>query len=941
MNDQPKHFPYLLDVEAYPDYDRRQIKVPSWSTFDNTTQMTTLRSFPEKNRKLVNFKKVLDDYTVRFGLGRMIWPVFPTVFAKNFDDLVDEIRKRKLFLFDIWGHVPGSSMEAMWNHVMPPPGMVEKLQNTLGERFLGIDNGEQDGRYVGGYTTQQCPSPQDRFRQYVNFQRHFERMCDDLGNHMTTLVSLCFGHYFLKEGNHALIGAETAQALPNSQVYYAFIRGAGKQYGVLWFGNASVFNRWGYKNYESSGISEGYQFGPEYGTSLVLLKRLLYTHYLYNCMAVGFEMGWVIEQGGQDMLSPIGRIQEAAGRFIAQHGQPGVMHTPVAFMLDFHAGWAMPRHLYTDNVYQVWGGMPYDEGDYFTHGLFSMIYPGYENSSYYRDERGFLSATPYGDMVDALLSDAPLWVMSQYAVIVIAGDLSDRAVNTETRDKLDRYIRNGGHVVVTAEPARRLWPEFGIEDGPTLPANSMVTVESTDNGELREFRAGNTCVYEQLTDDEILATGNAQPLCIRRKIGDGVVTLFLSPFGLNDEPVVSGPIPNEQESPLQCPYILQTHVQHILGRILRSQHIFSVGKDLGYITCRKESGQYTLGIYNNSLEPRPFNINSHCGRIDSITELETDTSERGAHGYWPAGMTVDRGVSSNETITAGDVRLFSVVIAETDLELIEPTVPPEVPRNRALLVHPPDEIKLSILEMPTYLQHFDSAMVDWRYIHRRSVEQIQHESSWIGRQRLRIIVDLSTGLNFYPDLTLLDTLKFRHDETLVILDDVLHKMTVLGARDLVLSLHRKPENHCTDERADERFLVGVRDLCDRAAKQDINLHIQHHPEKWFGTAGRMLSFVDEVNRPNLRLAMNTAHISMTGEDTAMFMAEAGNRLGAILVSAPSTDLLGQQYDAHLPLCRSDVDVSALASRPDDCLLILAAEYDSWDEVYSDLRIVEG
>ena len=80
-----------------------------------------------------------------------------------------------------------------------------------------------------------------------------DRAGDDLGHRHATLVSLNFGHYFLKEGTYTLIGAETAQALPNNQVYYAFIRGAGKQYGVAWFGNASIYNRWGYKSYGSSG----------------------------------------------------------------------------------------------------------------------------------------------------------------------------------------------------------------------------------------------------------------------------------------------------------------------------------------------------------------------------------------------------------------------------------------------------------------------------------------------------------------------------------------------------------------------------------------------------------------------------------------------------------------------------------------------------------------
>ena len=120
-----------------------------------------------------------------------------------------------------------------------------------------MDIGEQDGRYIGGYAAQMVPASGDRFEQYLNFQRHFERCATNWATRCATLVSLNFGHYFLKEGVYTTIGAETAQALPNGQVYYAFIRGAGKQYGVPWFGNASVWNRWGWKTYGSEGQRNG------------------------------------------------------------------------------------------------------------------------------------------------------------------------------------------------------------------------------------------------------------------------------------------------------------------------------------------------------------------------------------------------------------------------------------------------------------------------------------------------------------------------------------------------------------------------------------------------------------------------------------------------------------------------------------------------------------
>ncbi|MCU0248387.1 MAG: rRNA adenine N-6-methyltransferase family protein, partial [Bryobacter sp.] len=93
-----------------------------------------------------------------------------------------------------------------------------------------------------------------------------------------------------------------------------------------------------------------------------------------------------------DQLSPIGRIQQAAQRWVKEHGQPGVLHTPVALLLDFNCGWSFPRHLYSDNLYRVWGNLPYEKGDYLTDALLDLIYPGYADASYFHDESGFTRA---------------------------------------------------------------------------------------------------------------------------------------------------------------------------------------------------------------------------------------------------------------------------------------------------------------------------------------------------------------------------------------------------------------------------------------------------------------------------------------------------------------------------------------------------------------------
>ena len=237
----------LMDPRENPDYGRHWVKPPTWDTFGGQTQFTSLRGFGVDKGKLVNFAAEIEKYTKTNDLGRVIWPSYDCIFASNLGELADEVKRRDLFLFDIWGYVPGSGPGGYWQQFKPPAGVFELLESKLGDHWLGMDVGEQDGRYIGGYAGQMYPASADRFEQYLNFHRHFERMCDELGNKMSALVSLNFGHYFLKEGIYTALGAETAQGLPNGQVYYAFIRGAGKQYGVPWFGNASVWNRWGWK----------------------------------------------------------------------------------------------------------------------------------------------------------------------------------------------------------------------------------------------------------------------------------------------------------------------------------------------------------------------------------------------------------------------------------------------------------------------------------------------------------------------------------------------------------------------------------------------------------------------------------------------------------------------------------------------------------------------
>lgn len=934
----------LLDPREHPDDTRRHVQPPSWSTFGNRTQFTGLRGLGMQDDQIVGAAEEIEKYTRTHALGDVVWPAYPIIFAKNLADIADEIKRRDLFLFDIWGYVPGSGPGGYWQQFKPPAGVFDMLESRLGERWLGMDVGEQDGRYIGGYASQMQPRSASRLEQYFNFQRHFQRMCDDLGNRMSTLVSLNFGHYFLKEGIYTLIGAETAQALPNNQVYYTFIRGAGKQYGVPWFGNASVYNRWGYKSYGSEGGTGGDTHGPTKGTSLSLMKRLMYSHILYNCTLAGFESGFF----DGDKLSPIGRIQQSAQRWVRENDPPGVMITPIAVMTDFLAGWTFPRHLYTSHVYRIWGNLPYEAGDHLTDGVLDLLFPGYANSSYFHDESGFFSPTPYGDSADCLLSDAPAWLLARYPLLVVAGELSG---GSEIRDKLTMYAEGGGRLFITAGSLDRLPGGLG-----------GITV----SGQSTQFAAGTSVDLStsKLVEDQrfvlqslvvpstarVLVECNSVPAVVVVPCGKGSITVFASPFGISSEPATSGPIQSEVDKPLPNPYPLLGHVRVILDEAFRSAMLFDAGPKLSLITCRKGPGEYTLGVCNNSWHAELLQISSSCGRIESIRELPLDESEKSAVGYLPDALQTDLGTTALAELSSGrpgriaggDVRIFAVRVREEGVEEIAHVLPPPRPRNRMLPLRGFIPIKEAVLARPTFFEHFDGVCVDWKYLRRCEKEALRRESGWIERQSLRVFVDLTSGINLYPDLRLINNLEEDYNDSLAVVSDVLEKMEILGAHDLILSLHRDPETNFTHEQTTASFEQTLRELCGRADARKVTLHLRAESGKPPESIAEAARYIERVGAANLRMAVGTATLPIDRAMAENVKPTIETKLGLWLVASAASDLSGTTWNRSMPIAgrESASRLGALMSISPETPVLLDAVYDTLDAEYLDARALD-
>jgi hypothetical protein len=397
------------------------------------------------------------------GLGDVIAPTFPWLWQPNLTGALEDLMEQKVYLTDINQYVPGVACvqpQCGYGQYKPPRGLMDSVEKIMGNAYTGMDNGEQDGRYVGEFAGQQyrgsggdshpvralslAARGDELQRNFLQFSRHFQQLTDDEGSKMQSLNTVYYPHYFGKTGLYTSLSFENAQGLPNDQIANAFVRGAGKQYGTTWWAQTSIWNRWSYKDcYAPDACSDT-------GTSLSLMRRLAIAHILYDSVIVGFEGGEMIGTS----LTPIGKIEKSASELVQEHGSLGVHLTHIAVLFDFFSGWAPPRHLYTADVYRVWGNLAFAPDDFWAHGVMRMLFPRYEDASYYHDERGFNTGTPFGDGMDALLTDVPSFVLQRYPVVIVATRL--RAMRREIAAKLTRYILDGGILIMTAEASESL-----------------------------------------------------------------------------------------------------------------------------------------------------------------------------------------------------------------------------------------------------------------------------------------------------------------------------------------------------------------------------------------------------------------------------------------------------------------------------------------------------
>ncbi len=635
--------------EEHPRFASTQPQPVTRRTLGDALHMTGARSVDERT---------LDQFHKHYDFGDVCWPhigicpqrkSFPTdedyrAALGQFERRLEDVRGRGLYLFDIWGYVP---FDANYPHTIAPEHH-EALVRVLGDRFLGYDNGEQDGRYIGSYAGR--GSAANRKEGWDDFVKWDEHVCGDNMNYMNATGSLNFSHYYGERGAR-LLGLETAQGLPSDTLLFAFLRGAGKQYGRLTYQASSIWNRFGYNMYQDRKTTgeAGYGCGPNKGCSRSLHKRLFCCGYLDGHSIFGTETSQFTADEvaeGVPELSPLGRQHLELYAWARQHPERGVLATPVALMLDFYHGWNMPRHLYRSDRYKIWGKFPYDKGDYLIDSVFRMIWPGYEDASYLRNERGFITPTPLGDQFDVLTNRCPAEVLRQYSAVMLLGDVE---LTPDVVQRLADYVQAGGDLVTDARHAR------------ALPAAlSGVQFGTVAQGCLSHVLASEETFPEQPYSYTVLSPAGARvlvinehghPLVTVHQAGRGRVVVGAADYWMSDGLAYAVPeIVN-----MEPPYQLLGGVRAVLAGYFDSFSPIQIEPPgLNVHTCCYDGDPKRLlvGLINNDLFANwQGRVQVRVGAVASAKELET-------------GRPVAAGDRIELAIPAGNVAILELRLKE-------------------------------------------------------------------------------------------------------------------------------------------------------------------------------------------------------------------------------------------------------------------------------------
>ena len=230
--------------------------------------------------------------------------------------------------------------------------------------------------------------------------------------------------------------------------------------------------------------------------------------------------------------------------------------------------------------------------------------------------------------------------------------------------------------------------------------------------------------------------------------------------------------------------------------------------------------------------------------------------------------------------------------------------------------------------------------MDWRNLHHRDEAALRDEAAWLKRQDVRIFVDLTSGLNLFPDLRLVDNDAIEYGKSMAVIETVMRKMAILGATDLLLAPHRQPETNITAEENAAAIRKTLALLAQKAKENGITLYLR--PGQTNSIEATLQTLTD-VNAPNLKLAVPTARLVDAATPPDTIAPEVLRSIGLWLAGEPQYDAAGTLWSLQGPLAsRARPDAPAprdyIALAP-EIPCALDGVYSEWEQEYRDIQIL--
>ena len=179
------------------------------------------------------------------------------------------------------------------------------------------------------------------------------------------------------------------------------------------------------------------------------------------------EGGWLnffrSQKPGPDGTLPLSRLGEEGARFYAftkRYPDRGIPYTPIGLLID-------PLH----GIYPgfgeklAWNSFPYTPADQRILDLWETFFPNSLDVQVKRNEKGYLVASPYGDIIDVNLNNAPDAILASYPVLVLAGEVTQDVLLAQ---RLRRYVRQGGTLLLSESDAQRTAIAHALELKPDM-----------------------------------------------------------------------------------------------------------------------------------------------------------------------------------------------------------------------------------------------------------------------------------------------------------------------------------------------------------------------------------------------------------------------------------------------------------------------------------------